>query len=148
MDRKKVTCKTAVSITPHVHYRMASVEVGYPLKEFLGTKELVHGGYTSFLGRFSFSSSRETTDQCSGWWAALLLCLRLHRDISLDNIILVKKHGKWRIGFLIDWEFSSKADGSGHVHDNVRTVGASSRPITSAHIFTLGNLDVHVHQTS
>lgn len=37
-------------IVPHVHYRMALSEVGYPLKNLLGTKELIHATLTAFIG--------------------------------------------------------------------------------------------------
>ena len=35
---------------PHTHYRMASVEVGYPLSTFRGTRELIHGGRCAYMG--------------------------------------------------------------------------------------------------
>ena len=37
-------------------------------------------------------------------------CGRLHRDISINNIILVRKDGELRIGILIDWELSCRSD--------------------------------------
>lgn len=41
---------SANRIAPRVHYRMALVEVGYPLKYLTGTKELLHATYTAFIG--------------------------------------------------------------------------------------------------
>lgn len=38
-------------VVKRVHYRMASVEVGYPLDTFRGLKELIHGGRCAFLGK-------------------------------------------------------------------------------------------------
>lgn len=38
-------------IYPLKHYRMASVEVGYPLSTFKGSKELIHSGRCAFLGK-------------------------------------------------------------------------------------------------
>lgn len=37
-------------ITPRIHYRVASVEVGYPLSTFRGTRELIHGGRCAYMG--------------------------------------------------------------------------------------------------
>lgn len=37
-------------ITPHTHYRLALVEVGYPLKNLVGTKELMHATHNAFSG--------------------------------------------------------------------------------------------------
>ena len=37
-------------ITPHIHYRLALVEVGYPLKNLVGTKELMHATHNAFSG--------------------------------------------------------------------------------------------------
>lgn len=42
---------TIARSTPHVHYRMASIEVGYPLSSFRGTKDLIHGGRCGYLGK-------------------------------------------------------------------------------------------------
>lgn len=51
-----------------------------------------------------------------------MLCKRLHRDISLDNIILVKKRGKWRIGIVVDWELSNRIGRSGKARNYARSV--------------------------
>lgn len=48
---------------------------------------------------------------------------RLHRDISVGNIVLVRKgDGELRTGILIDWEKSSIADEYGSARDNDRGV--------------------------
>ena len=48
---------------------------------------------------------------------------RIHRDISVGNIILVQEvDGSPRKGYLIDWETSDKVDENGHGFDRVRTV--------------------------
>lgn len=48
---------------------------------------------------------------------------RLHRDISIGNIILVKEPGReTRRGYLIDWETSSPLDSEGRSLDKNRTV--------------------------
>lgn len=48
-------------------------------------------------------------DCSSAAWAAHDLCGRNHRNISLRNIIIVKKYGKCRVGYLINWELSKQA---------------------------------------
>lgn len=47
---------------------------------------------------------------------------RLHRDISIHNIILVRKGDEVRIGILIDWELSCKCDRTGTAFQYSRTV--------------------------
>lgn len=43
---------------------------------------------------------------------------RLHRDISLANIVMVREHGSVvRRGYLIDWDASSPVDDSGQAVD-------------------------------
>ena len=56
---------------------------------------------------------------------ALEKCGRLHRDISLDNIILIwnSEIGR-RIGILIDWELSTEADDDGVARDYDRSVSS------------------------
>lgn len=51
-----------------------------------------------------------------------MLRKRLHRDISLNNIILVQKGKKWRTGILVDWELSSAVGEDGKVNDTARVV--------------------------
>lgn len=36
---------------------------------------------------------------------------RLHCDISANNILIVRKGGKFKAGTLIDWEFSCRYKG-------------------------------------
>lgn len=51
---------------------------------------------------------------------------RLHRDLSVGNVILVKEAGSTtRKGYLIDWEASSHIDAEGHSLDKSRMVSAS-----------------------
>lgn len=48
---------------------------------------------------------------------------RIHRDISIGNIVLVKESGcNTRQGYLIDWETSSAVDSEGRSLDSNRTV--------------------------
>lgn len=48
---------------------------------------------------------------------------RIHRDISLGNIILVREDGSdRRKGYLIDWDASCLADATGTSHRSGRVV--------------------------
>lgn len=47
---------------------------------------------------------------------------RLHRDISIHNIILVRKGDEVRIGILIDWETSIECDWKGNGSISSRVV--------------------------
>ena len=48
---------------------------------------------------------------------------RIHRDISVSNIILVQEvNGAPRKGYLIDWESSDKVDTDGLALERARTV--------------------------
>ncbi len=54
---------------------------------------------------------------------ARTLANRLHRDVSVGNIILVRdKPGSVRKGYLIDWEVSSEVDDSGKSQEAGRMV--------------------------
>lgn len=46
-------------VTERTHYRMASIEVGYPLEMFRGTKELVHAGKCGFLGTQAYMYNKQ-----------------------------------------------------------------------------------------
>ena len=49
-------------------------------------------------------------------------CNRIHRDISMDNIILVRKEkGRDRKGILVDWELSTELGSDGRVVDKDRS---------------------------
>ncbi|KAI0688873.1 hypothetical protein C8Q76DRAFT_685963 [Earliella scabrosa] len=81
-----------------VHYRIVLGTVGYGLERFRGTSELLHATYDVFQAMKD----------------ALRLDSRLHRDISIGNIILVKEsHGDVRRGYLVDWESSTRTDANG-----------------------------------
>lgn len=43
-------CNRICRLNPHIHYRMAAVEVGYALRHLLGTKELIHATFKAFIG--------------------------------------------------------------------------------------------------
>ena len=55
---------------------------------------------------------------------------RLHRDISLGNILLVKEPGRSvRRGYLIDWEVSSKVNPDGKSCIRGRVVSHRNFPL-------------------
>ena len=50
---------------------------------------------------------------------------RLHRDISVGNIILVQETGNIRKGYLVDWDASCRVDDSGLALEEGRAVRMS-----------------------
>ncbi|KAI0357832.1 hypothetical protein OH77DRAFT_1305388 [Trametes cingulata] len=93
------------TVVAHIHYRLVLGTVGYGLKRFRGTDELLHATYDGF------QAMRDAYSKAS----------RLHRDISVGNIILVKEApGDVRKGYLIDWEGSSRVDGEGRSLEKCR----------------------------
>ncbi|KAH9946601.1 hypothetical protein B0H21DRAFT_693419 [Amylocystis lapponica] len=94
------------SVSGYTHYRLVSKTVGYPLKHFVDAGELLQG----------------TFDAYEAMTSAYVNNRRLHRDISIGNIILVREtEGTQRRGILIDWELSSIIEDDGDV--NVRHSG-------------------------
>ncbi|KAI0366917.1 hypothetical protein BV20DRAFT_1055249 [Pilatotrama ljubarskyi] len=95
-----------VSVSTHIHYRLVLGVVGHGLTTFEGSDELLHATYDVF------HAMRDALEKDS----------RIHRDISLGNIILVRERaGERRRGYLIDWETSSRVDEEGHSLDSERT---------------------------
>ncbi|RPD54644.1 hypothetical protein L227DRAFT_555970 [Lentinus tigrinus ALCF2SS1-6] len=89
-----------------IHYRMVVRTVGYGLRRFHGTQELLHA----------------THDVFQAMKDAVRRCYRLHRDVSIGNIILVKEAGNdVRKGYLIDWDASILADEEGRGVEAGRT---------------------------
>ncbi|KAI0948918.1 hypothetical protein AcW1_008660 [Taiwanofungus camphoratus] len=84
-----------IVVTPHVHYRLTLSTVGYALQTFRGSEELLHCTYGAFHAMLEARNKNN----------------RLHRDISLGNIIMVKEPSSHiRKGYLIDWELSCYID--------------------------------------
>ncbi|KAH9932688.1 uncharacterized protein BXZ73DRAFT_77406 [Epithele typhae] len=81
------------------HYRLVLSTVGRSFTTLRDTKELLHSCYDAFIAmRDAFKKNR-----------------RLHRDISIGNIVLVQEpDSEVRKGYLIDWETSSKVDSKGN----------------------------------
>ncbi|KAH9939570.1 hypothetical protein B0H21DRAFT_698233 [Amylocystis lapponica] len=95
-----------ISLSDHAHYRLVSKTVGYPLKRFVDAKELL---------RTTFHAYQALT-------SAYVHNRRLHRDISIGNIILVRERaGVDRRGVLIDWEFSNIMNNNGEARGYERT---------------------------
>ncbi|KAI9062438.1 hypothetical protein FKP32DRAFT_1653023 [Trametes sanguinea] len=88
----------AVRVGKHRHYRLVTDTVGYSLRSAQGTEELLHATHDVLLAMKD----------------ALAKGSRIHRDISVGNIILVKEPGsRVRRGCLIDWDASDRVDEKG-----------------------------------
>ncbi|KAJ2965239.1 hypothetical protein NUW54_g14185 [Trametes sanguinea] len=80
------------------HYRLATSTVGYSLKSLRGTEELLYATHDALV------AMRDALEKAS----------RIHRDLSVGNIILVKEPDRTvRKGYLIDWEASDRIDDAG-----------------------------------
>ncbi|KAL5480751.1 hypothetical protein ACEPAI_9691 [Sanghuangporus weigelae] len=78
-----------------IHCRLVLTQAGYPLKTFKSSRELFRG-------------SRDALEALD---SAYQLCGRIHRDVTMDNIVLYRdKASDRRRGLLIDWEFSTLAN--------------------------------------
>ncbi|KAL6305549.1 hypothetical protein BKA93DRAFT_749076 [Sparassis latifolia] len=109
---------------PLVHYRLVLGTVGYGLQRFQGTQELLRGtfdAYQAILGAFNLEDVTKR---------------RLHRDVSLGNIILFrdpKATDTKRYGYLIDWELSCLVTDEGEAceHTKAGTLQFMSQRILS-----------------
>ncbi|KAI0714075.1 hypothetical protein C8T65DRAFT_573979 [Cerioporus squamosus] len=86
-------------ISRRKHYRLVLGPVGYDIRFFRGTEELLYASFDVF------TAIRDALDKD----------LRVHRDVSAGNIILVRQRSdqKIRKGILIDWESSCSVDDTG-----------------------------------
>ncbi|KAL5522456.1 hypothetical protein ACEPAG_8472 [Sanghuangporus baumii] len=90
----------------HTHCRVVLKQAGYSLRTLTGSREL-------------FGAARDALQALD---SAYKRCRRVHRDISLDNIILYRSEASGsRRGLLVDWEFSSVVDSSGRAVDDLRS---------------------------
>ncbi|KAJ2981291.1 hypothetical protein NUW54_g10892 [Trametes sanguinea] len=90
------------------HYRLVTSTVGYSIKTLRGTEELLHSTYDVFI------AMKDALEKDS----------RIHRDLSVGNIILVKEPGRAiRRGYLIDWDASDRTDDAGESLHAGRAVG-------------------------
>ncbi|KAI9062464.1 hypothetical protein FKP32DRAFT_1574035 [Trametes sanguinea] len=87
-----------VYVSKRRHYRLVMGTVGYSIKTLRGTEELLYSTYDVFL------AMKDAFEKGS----------RLHRDLSVGNIILVKEPDRpIRRGYLIDWDASDAVDETG-----------------------------------
>ncbi|KAH9912677.1 uncharacterized protein BXZ73DRAFT_6288, partial [Epithele typhae] len=85
-------------ISQRRHYRLVMGTVGMPMSTLRGTAELLHATHDVF------TAMREASAKDN----------RIHRDISVGNIVLVKEaDADIRRGYLIDWETSCKINEHG-----------------------------------
>ncbi|OCB91436.1 hypothetical protein A7U60_g1314 [Sanghuangporus baumii] len=90
----------------HTHCRVVLKQAGYPLRTFNGSREL-------------FGGARDALEALD---SAYRQCRRIHRDVSLDNIILYRAEvPQPRRGLLVDWEFSTVVDDAGKAIDGLHT---------------------------
>lgn len=117
----------SVSVSRRYHYRLIMGTVGSPLKTIRGTEELLHATYDVFTGMYYFAQLRSTMfiSLCVAMRDALAKDSRLHRDVSVGNIVLVQENGKIRRGYLVDWDASCRVDDSGHALEEGRAVSVS-----------------------
>ncbi|KAH8115731.1 hypothetical protein DFH11DRAFT_1301613 [Phellopilus nigrolimitatus] len=117
-----------VKVTKHTHYRLLLKAVGYPLQEFTGTRELFD----------------VTLDAFEALIDAHEICKILHRDVSPNNIILVKDPATGRRrGILIDWELSTVADSNGEARDHNRSVSNFPQHRNENEIYQYGTIDFY-----
>ncbi|KAL5523302.1 hypothetical protein ACEPAF_1569 [Sanghuangporus sanghuang] len=93
-------------IPRRVHNRLVLKQAGYALRSFCGSRELFIGAKDA-LGALDSAYSK---------------CGRLHRDVSIGNIILYRFAAtEPRRGLLIDWEFSTSVDDTDVATDYYRS---------------------------
>ncbi len=109
------------------HHRLVMGTVGYNLNRLRGTEELLHATYDVYTGGYIWRHGSVL------FCCLLILSLamrdvlakdsRIHRDISVGNVILVQQPGKAvRSGYLIYWETSCKIDNTGAATEMGRVV--------------------------
>ena len=116
-----------VIVDKRQHYRIVLGTVGYDLRHIRGTDELLHATFDAFHGEdpASLSRSLKFTPRLAVR-DAYTLGHRLHRDLSVGNIILVQEQPfpARRKGYLIDWDSSCELDDSGASLDPGRAVSS------------------------
>ena len=127
----------AVTVYKQVHHRLVLGTVGYSLRRFKDTEELMHATYDVFTGVSSpILSFKNIVHAHLAMRDAQTKASRIHRDISIGNVILVRERDREiRRGYLIDWEASSEIDGSGQACLPGRTVSV----ITCSGVYSLLN---------
>ncbi|RPD62303.1 hypothetical protein L226DRAFT_458441 [Lentinus tigrinus ALCF2SS1-7] len=107
-QKDETVCKVMgddVVVVKHWHYRVVLGTVGYGLGYIRGTEKLLHATYDVF------HAMRDALRHDS----------RLHRDISIGNVILVREKDRdVRRGVLIDWETSCRVDEAGKAVESGR----------------------------
>ena len=123
-------------VSRHVHYRIVLRHAGYPLRTFSGSRELFGAAHDALRGS-ALNHVHSINLQyllmiSTGIESAYTRCKRLHRDISLDNIILYRVEASQpRRGMLVDWEFSALIDGHGKAVDGTQIVRVISLSLIS-----------------
>ncbi|RPD73877.1 hypothetical protein L226DRAFT_583193 [Lentinus tigrinus ALCF2SS1-7] len=115
-------------ISRRQHYRLVTSVAGYSLRCVRGAEELLHA----------------THDILVAMRDALAKDSRIHRDLSVSNIILVKHPDRTiRQGYLIDWEVSCVVDESGEAYASGR---AGTWAFTSIRMLDVEREDGNKHR--
>ncbi len=117
-----------VIVGKYWHYRMVLNTVGYGLSRINGTEELLYAAYDVFHGACVVTLwPRKALTQHVALNDAHEHALRLHRDISIGNIVLVREQGREiRRGYLVDWDASCETDHAGEAVDVGRAVRSTT----------------------
>ncbi len=102
------------SLSKRTHYRLVLGIVGYTLRQITGTQELLRASYDVLQGKSPCLSIQHITYLPAAMSDARIKDYRLHRDISIGNVILVAESGRdVRRGYLIDWDASCDVNDTG-----------------------------------
>ena len=108
----------AVNVPSLQHYRLVMDTVGRPLGSVRGAQELLHAAYDVFTGTHNFVTLLLLLNTSIAMRDAIAKDNRIHRDLSVGNVILVKENSSnIRRGYLIDWEASCEIDVSGEAKE-------------------------------
>lgn len=122
------TGQRQIVVVPHIHYRLVLATVGYGLRRFTGSRELLHATHDAYHGKRPHPSWPRCALKVINILAiidAYDLDNRIHRDISVGNIVLVRHDAESEIrrGYLIDWELSCSSTRKDDARLYERTVG-------------------------
>ena len=112
-----------VALFKQWHYRIVMGTVGYGLKRFKDTEELLRTTYDVFHGTSVICIVVASLISRIAMRDSVTNAARLHRDISLGNILLVRnREGEIRTGYLIDWDTSCPVSETGECIEAGRVV--------------------------
>jgi hypothetical protein len=101
------------SIRRHIHYRIVLDVVGEPVFEFESTHTLVQYILHALEGMPLYCEMFYNFETFEAHFDAVTLAQVHHHDISVGNIIIVRKSDGSSVGYLIDWEFAKFSEDVG-----------------------------------